>query len=777
MSPAFPAWVRSHRVALRRTGLALLALYLLYLLAANVFLNTPLGAATINRKPERFSAQWTWAMSLYPGHIYARDVNLRGRVRTLEWQASGSSAHGRIHLLPLLHRQLRFGTIRGGEVAFDVKTGLPPMPASPAPVAPLAERVAREKAEGQPGSPPQPEQSPQAAEHASASSADAAGPANPGPASNAPPAQANARKAWELVFDGIRSRQVRRLSFGAWQVVGEGEARFAFYKQSRGGPLPIPASEFHMRNATLQRGDEIWARNANLDLDLAIARHVPSQVPGMRKLALTDAHLKLSGEAPALALREEKNGALDLRRMGNGGRLQADLAIDDGTLAVGGQLRASMPLTVEGARSASRVYPVELRLDVRQDGVAARMQVPRQGDSQNRIDADLLLPGRSIVQVQAGDLLKRAHGKVDLQWRFGSLAWLNPLISEGWLRLDGAADVQADLRIANGQLQDGSTASIPRATLQADVRENMFEGVAHASARVDGGRSYLDFAARQFAVAPQAKRRQAYVRGNDLRLEATSASSLGQFRKQLRSRIRFTNAQVPDLRAYNRYLPAGSIALLGGSGTLDGDMALDPKGMPERAKLRLKGRRAALQVGVSRISGNLDVDSTLHRTSGRDYAIDALRVGLDNVRLASAPDDGPWWARLEMDRGSFDWQVPFRLDGDPRLRMKDVSILMALFAERSAFPAWAGRLIDAGQVQATARIRVDGKSVVIDRLQASNERIELKARLRLADRQPTGDLYARWGILGLGVQLQGGKRDLHVVGAKRWYESRPALIR
>ena len=60
-------WPRPWRVAL----LSLLALYALYLIAGNVFLNTPLFDAVTNRKPEKFSMQTGPALTLLPGHARA----------------------------------------------------------------------------------------------------------------------------------------------------------------------------------------------------------------------------------------------------------------------------------------------------------------------------------------------------------------------------------------------------------------------------------------------------------------------------------------------------------------------------------------------------------------------------------------------------------------------------------------------------------------------------------------------------------------------------------
>ncbi len=80
---------------MRRLGWGVLAAYGAYLLAANLFLNTPLGEHIANRKPEKFRAGWGVAWSLYPGHVHVRDdyeFEYAGRkVRSVNlgsWQAS-----------------------------------------------------------------------------------------------------------------------------------------------------------------------------------------------------------------------------------------------------------------------------------------------------------------------------------------------------------------------------------------------------------------------------------------------------------------------------------------------------------------------------------------------------------------------------------------------------------------------------------------------------------------------------------------------------------------
>ena len=110
MSP-FPTWLHKHRRGLILTGLILLGIELIYLLAANLFLNSALAMRSFNPKPERFHIEWARAYSLYPGHIHASGVRLGGHARRNRWVVTSTDAHGRIKLLPLLARRLRFGDI------------------------------------------------------------------------------------------------------------------------------------------------------------------------------------------------------------------------------------------------------------------------------------------------------------------------------------------------------------------------------------------------------------------------------------------------------------------------------------------------------------------------------------------------------------------------------------------------------------------------------------------------------------------------------------------
>jgi hypothetical protein len=68
-------------------------------------------------------------------------------------------------------------------------------------------------------------------------------------------------------------------------------------------------------------------------------------------------------------------------------------------------------------------------------------------------------------------------------------------------------------------------------------------------------------------------------------------------------------------------------------------------------------------------------------------------------------------------------------------------------------------------------------TLVLDAVHASNDRYEVLARLRLADDDRRGQLFARSGVLSAGVDLQNGQRDLHLIRARDWFDAQPPLLR
>ena len=245
------------------------------------------------------------------------------------------------------------------------------------------------------------------------------------------------------------------------------------------------------------------------------------------------------------------------------------------------------------------------------DAIAVRARVPKRAGHCDHVSVDLRVAERRLQLPDPHALLRKTSGDNDLRWHFATLRWLNPLLSEGWLRLDGEADVVADLKMRDGRLVAGSRAQLLRAQLQAEFRHGGIragDGVAPGRTRADENRFH------RATIPPGAARRAVAGLRAGPRLEARAGGlrRLARFRRTMHANLRFDDAVIPDLRAYNRSLPGKSLRFEGGSGKLAATWCSMPRARCDMGGCRLHGQQAVVRFGPSRIVGNLNVDTRLH---------------------------------------------------------------------------------------------------------------------------------------------------------------------
>lgn len=719
--------VPTSRPWMRRTLWSLGLLWLLYLIAGNVFLNTRLGERTINREPERFHAEWAWAASLWPGHVSARRVTVGGHAQQVVWAVHAQWAHGRIALLPLLRKELRFPWTRATTAAVAIDR---------------TERVMS----------PQP---------------------------------ADGGRPWTVRMDDIATSSFAGFHVRGIDITGTGGGSFAFVKALQGGPFRILPSRVDLDAVRIVQGDRVYLEQARVFGRYAMPSHRRETAPGEERLALLDAQARIEGRTPTLSVTAGEAG-VEFDGAAEGGRLEADLAVEQGFLVEGGTLSWSGPVeTVVDGDQRTEVLRIDGEVEADALALRARLESEAADSGGGRLDADLRLEGRRLFALQDTTLVDRITGTVEADWHFASLRWLGALLLQArWFELDGAGRLQAALRIEHGLLAPGSTVTVPEVALSALLQGNRIRGQARLEGEVtddDPDRNArVHLAAERFEVAAGDASEAVYLRGTDLELALRGAADLTRFADTLQARLRFAGAQIPDLRAYNRYLPEENLRFTAGSGTLDGDVVLDGQGEIGHGRLAIDGRRAGVDLAGTRFQADIALDSRLRaqRTGARRLAIDGTTLRLDDVRLLGEDtgQDAPWWARFTLEQGEMDWQEPFRAQGRARLDLRNIGLLLTLFAERTEFPGWVAWILDAGETQAQGDFLLDEDGLVLDRVHASNERFDVDARVRVTEGASRGDLYLSWGVFGLSLELDDGQRQFHFIGARDWYDARPDLL-
>lgn len=295
-------------IRLRRLVLALLALAALYLVPANLFLNTPLGRWAVNRRPERLRVSWRSAWSLWPGRVDVRGLEVRGHQRSVRWRVAAERGHGVIDLAGLFARRFRVDGFRGDDVRAWVVRDPPPL---------------------QRGTTP--------------------------PVRRPPPR----RRGWSVELPRMELTEVRDIEYGPAHIAGRGRAEGGF-SVVLGGDFRLDRSSLVMQGARLDQAGKPLVRDVELRAAVEMGPYVPRLHPGMEGWDFLSGSLQAQGRVPDPPL---------LNRLGNAatreGRLTVDIRAEHGRLLPGSRMalaprtgRGEAPLRLSGSVASGPAGPV-----------------------------------------------------------------------------------------------------------------------------------------------------------------------------------------------------------------------------------------------------------------------------------------------------------------------------------------------------------------------------------------------------------------------------------
>jgi hypothetical protein len=393
-------------------------------------------------------------------------------------------------------------------------------------------------------------------------------------------------------------------------------------------------------------------------------------------------------------------------------------------------------------------------------------------------------------ETTARQALRSTSGTLTVAGQVASLGFLGRFLQRApWLRIDGQGQLYGELKIQNGKLEPGSEWRLEKATLRAKILDDLATGDATLQGGVRPGRrgpeAIFDARFRRFKFAPdQPGNPAAYLRGDQLRIHLVSRDvDLAERVENLNATVAMDNAQVPDLKAYNSYLPpAAGVAIRSGSGRLRLNWKLDLATQRGTGKIVLDSPRIAVRFQDVDLAGRLRLDASLAAADlrRRRFDLTGSELRLDDVVFREIGSDGGggaegWWARLRLTGGSFQWQRPMTLTSAVELEMKDSGFLLSLFTRKKQKLGWFAKVLDVEGVVARGQVRLDPSGLQIDGLRAVGGPLDLRARLRLGKGNRRGDLYVSYGALAAGVALRDGQRDMKLIRPLAWFESRPAL--
>ena len=698
-----------------------------WLLVSNALLNTALLEPLVSRKSERFSLHWGPALMLWPGRVTLWDVAMRGQVRRTVWDIRAARVSSHIALWPLLNRELRFHRIDGQLPVISVQ------------------RVQKELA-----------------------------PAAP---------RAN---AWRLRFDQVEVHSQLRFALEETVLSGTADARASWSQQLRGGTFELLPSSLHLSDARLERGGRVLVEDLELQAQAHIEPHQRREHRGLAMLDFLALDVEIAGRGPGYRLGVDEQFELDHAFQPGLGQVRGRIVLDHGQ--VGDATTLSLRIPIEVTTHTQQHVQGDAHLTLRAEGedIALDLSLPPVPELIQRAEARMRLTLRALPLPPWEQQWQRVGGEVDLDSRFSSLDLVAPLLERlHGFRLDGRGNVQGHIVVAQGQLATGTEVVVEDGAFTLEAWSHRFVGSARANAKfapgADGApRAVAQVTLEHFDLAALAAPDAILGSGRDLILDLEADGSLAQMRERIRARLRFSDADLPDLTRFNRYLPANGARLLAGKGRIGADMTMQVAEGRNGGSFALVATGATLRMGEMVMRGDLQVDARVEAEAltSREFRLPGTRVSIRHAAVVEPAGEQVenWWGVANVTEGRMNFEQPMELAADADVKLRDMAPLLAMFAQHRRFPRWVRRLVDNGEADVQARLQRQDDCLVLDRIVANNASFDIQGRLRLCEGPPSGQLYARWGVLGMALELDRGERKFHLAGAKKWFESQPAFL-
>ncbi|WP_146909405.1 hypothetical protein [Arenimonas daejeonensis] len=698
-----------------------------WLVISTVLLNQPLIDNWINRKPVRAQVLWSFALSIVPGHVHAWGVTYRGHSRR---QAFAIMArHASVWFVPwaLLRKEIRLVGLRASGLAVALREGQVELP------------------------PPQPRERP-----------------------------------WSVVLADAQAEDVWSVQLGPkLHITGLATAQIDLSKTLSGGAFEIPRSQVDWGSLAMHWDGRRVMSGGRIAGTMTLAPMVPSKMSTMQKIGAVSLDVLVDGALPSLELFE---GGLQMAaEKPPAGSLTGRVAMVSGRLEPSTGLKLRQPVHVQ-AEGIDQTRELTADLNIEADRMLVAIDLPPGKTRATTISARVSLP-RLYTSAEAKSdhpdfgtipnfLAADATGHVDATVRFRSLALLRPLLARmKGLTMEGEGWMQTSLHFEHGRyLADKSSLRFEDATLRMAALGHSVEAEVNGSPdRIEAeGEAPRHRIALQ-AVVLRGPDGEELLRDADAQLDLVAGKQATALNEAPGLAFHMSEAAIPDLRAINRYLPPGAVSFEGGNAALSLSVELEADQPKAQGSLKLHSRSATVAISDMRLKGAVDIATTLRDADLEQHTLDitGTRVSLHDVDF-DAPGGKPvqgWSMVFNVDRAHAKIGTPLEIDGNGRIGMSDLSLLLAIYAHMSDYPAWMLRLVDAGKVEAHGRFQVKGNHLRLDDVHAQNNRFKVDARLQLEGKRKKGALLAQWGPLSMGVGLGGPKAKLHFRKAEQWFTS------
>lgn len=226
------------------------ALYGVYVVGANIFLNTDIGFDLINKKPEKMHIQWESGSTYLPGVVTIEGFQIRGQSKKMQWfcEMPGGTFH--ISLLALASKQIKIRKGRGDGFDFRSRRRL------------TAEEAETEIADLLPEIP------------------GFSNPPDPAPEDIYPPRKKKKKNPWHLKINNVDLVGPVNLWLNRMQIAGTGSVGGSV-DYLLGHEMEIPAAHLGLSDGRFLVDAEAIAEKLDIEIDAGFESFVLKETKGL----------------------------------------------------------------------------------------------------------------------------------------------------------------------------------------------------------------------------------------------------------------------------------------------------------------------------------------------------------------------------------------------------------------------------------------------------------------------------------------------------------------
>jgi hypothetical protein len=402
--------------------------------------------------------------------------------------------------------------------------------------------------------------------------------------------------------------------------------------------------------------------------------------------------------------------------------------------------------------------------------------------------SDLRIARYPFKEKRGREAFPFVSGKADLRGQVAERELLGLFLQRApWLSFGPSpGEVTAHLEVENGQVGPGTRADFVHPDLETSAFDFRAVGDAriHFEIRPDesggsGRQAAVVVKYDDFTVHSGESLRPQFV-GSGLSVVATTpALELGSILDSTRVQIDLGTARIPDLAAFNDWLPPSlGLVLTSGDGALSGSLDADLAANSAHGEFRAAIDAAKMRYRDLDLAGSVKVAVRIPSADLDRRAFDLAGTRLDLADFRSrrrAASPAVLGQLLPLTDGGPISSSPGSLLMPPMAAMKGASrSICATRCRRGLFETrkdlhWVERLLTVEDIRAGGTLAWNPAETALDDLSTEFRKATIRARLRLGREAKRGVMMVEWHRLALGLRIDNASRNWKLVGVRDWF--------